>query len=162
MAVENKYVNSLVAQGKRSSSLTANGAETITLVATVPVAAADDDGSIYRLFTVPSNAIPIEIQYHNTAITSGTDFKLGFYKPNLGAVVNKSALTGAVTMGSARTIATSNNAGMTGLDIANGVQTLATLSGQSSPDASYDIALTADTVGSAAGTIRVTATFAFA
>jgi hypothetical protein len=65
-------------------------------------------------------------------------------------------------MSSARTIATSNNAGMSALTIANGAQTLATLSGQSSPDASYDIALTADTVGSAAGTIRVTATFAFA
>lgn len=162
MAVEDKYVDADLAAGKLASALTSYGAETVIAQATVAVLAADDDGSVYRLFAnVPSSLVPIKIEVHNTAITAGTDYDLGLYEPETGAVVDKDILADGISMASARTVATSNNAGLTTIDIANGSQTLGTLSAQTDVDSSYDIAFTANTVGSAAGTIRVTAWFAY-
>lgn len=163
MAVEDKYTDSNVEAGKKGVAYTTgSGAQTVTLMGVVSVASADDDGSIYRVFAnVPSNFVPVKIAIHNTAITSGTDYDLGLYKVKDGAVVDKDILADGLDMSSARTIATDNNAGMTTLTLGE-LKTLATLSAQTDPDSSYDIALTANTVGSAAGTIRVTATFATA
>lgn len=163
MAVEDKYVDSSLASGKIASALNSGGVNTVTMVATVAVASADDDASVYRLFkSVPSSYVPVEICIHNTAITSGTDYDLGLYKVGVaGAVVEKDILADGLDMSSARTIATWNNAGLTSLTLSNGTQDLGTLSAQTDIDPSYDIALTANTVGSAAGTIRVTAKFAY-
>lgn len=163
MAVEDKYVDSDLEAGKLGSSLVTTGTNHhIMGIATTAVAAADDDLSVYRLFkNVPANLVPIKITIHNTAITGGTDYDLGLYKANSGAVVDKDILADGISMGSARTIATDNNAGLTTIGIANGAQDLGTLSAQTNPDAAYDIALTANTVGTAAGTIRATAWFAY-
>jgi hypothetical protein len=98
---------------------------------------------------------------HNTAITAGTDYDVGLYKVNSGAVVDADILADGLDLSSAATVATWNNKGMTTIGIANGTQDLATLGAETNPDASYDICLTANTVGSAAGTIRVTAVFAY-
>lgn len=161
MAVEHKYVDSRLAAGKIGAALNTYGTGTITAVATVAVAAADSDGSKYVLFKdVPANLVPVCICVHNTAITAGTDYDIGLYKGNLGAVVEVDILADGLDLSTARTVATWNNAGLTSIDIANGTQDLATLSAQTDPDAAYDIVLTANTVGSAAGTVRVTATFA--
>lgn len=164
MAVENKYVDSLLAAGKLASALNTFGTQTVTMVATAAVAAANDDTSVYRLFKgVPSNFVPVKIAIHNTAITAGTDYDLGLYNVGTdGAVVDKDILADGLDMSSARTIATDNNAGMTSLTLSNGTQDLATLGAETNPASAYDICLTANTVGSAAGTIRVTATFAYA
>lgn len=162
MAVEDKYVDADVEAGKRASALFAYGTDTVTGVGTVAVASGDDDGSVYRVFSgVPSSLVPIYIEIHNTAVTGGTDYDLGLYTVDSGAVVDADILADGISMGSARAIATSNNAGMTTIDIANGGQTLGTLSAQTDVDSAYDIALTANTVGTASGTIRVTATFAY-
>ena len=162
MAVEDKYVDANVVAGKKGSALTTGtGAQTVTMVATVAVAAADDDGSVYRVFAdIPSTYVPLNICIHTTAITAGTDYDLGIYKPNGGTVVDKDILMDGQTMASALTVATWNNSGMGALTLSNGLQSLGTLSAQTDVDASYDLALTANTVGTAAGTIRVTATFA--
>lgn len=162
MAVEDKYVDANIVAGKVASAIvTGTGTRTVTMVATVAVAAADDDGSVYRVFNdIPSSFVPVNICIQNTAITSGTDYDLGIYKPNGGAVVDKDILMDGQTMASAVTVATWNNAGMGALTLSNGLQSLGTLSAQTDVDSSYDLALTANTVGSAAGTIRVTATFA--
>lgn len=162
MAVEDKYVDSNLAAGKLASALNEQGTKTFTAVATVAVAAADDDGSVYRVFkNVPASVVPVCICIHNTAMTSSTDWDVGLYETNTGAVVDKDILADGLDLSSARTIATWNNAGLTTLTLSNGTQDLATLSAQTDPYAAYDIALTANTVGSAAGTIRVTATFAY-
>jgi len=161
MAVEFKYVDSLLASGKKASPLNVFGTNVVVGVATAAVAAADDDTSKYVLFKdVPSNLVPVIMCVHNTAITGGTDYDIGLYKANLGAVVEVDILADGLDLSSARTVATLNNAGLTSLTIANGTQDLATLSGASAPDAAYDIVLTANTVGTAAGTVRVTAVFA--
>lgn len=162
MAVEDKYTDADIAAGKKASALkTGSGTETVTILATVAVAAADDDGSVYRVFAnVPSSLVPLQIEIHNTAITSGTDYDVGLYGVEGGAAVEVDILADGISMGSARTIATSNNAGMTSVVLGT-IADLATLSGQTDPDSAYDICLTANTVGSADGTIRVRGVFAY-
>ncbi len=161
MAVENKYVDSNLAAGKKAKAGFAFGDNAITLKAIVSVAAADDDTSKYRIFKgLPSNLIPVNICVHNAAITAGTDYDLGLYKVGVdGAVVEVDILADGLDMSSARTAATWNNAGLTSVALANSQKTLAELSGQALPDDAYDLVLTANTVGSAAGAIVVTATF---
>jgi len=158
-----KYVNAEVAADKLTSGLfTGKGAETTTVMETVAVLAADADGDVYRIFeNVPSSLVPVKIEIHNTAVTGGTDYDIGLYEPKGGAVVDKDILADGISMATARTVATSNNAGMTTIAIADGVKTLGELSAQTVVDSSYDIALTANTVGTADGTIKVTATFAY-
>ena len=82
------------------------------------------------------------------------------YKANSGAVVDADILADGISMASARGIATLNNAGMTTVALET-IADLATLGAETDPDAAYDIAFTANTAGSAAGDIRVTATFAY-
>lgn len=161
MAVEDKYTNADVAAGKKAKSVFTQGADTITLIATEEIAVADDDGSIYRLFkNVPSNYIPVEITVTCDAITGGTDYDLGFYRTNLGAVVDKDVLMDGQTLASALTRATGHQLGLAAVNIADAGKTLAEISGQTDPDMAYDIALTANAVGSAAGTVTVIAKFA--
>lgn len=160
MAVENKYIETNVAAGKLANAALASGDNPIVMVATFEVAAADDDGSIYRLFrSVPSNYIPVQIDIATDGMTGSTDWDLGLYKPNLGAVVDKDVLMDGQTLASALTRATGQGLGLSNVNIADATKTLATLSAQTKPDTAYDIALTANTVGSAAGTVTVIAKF---
>lgn len=159
MAVVDKYVDANTLAGKKTRPAFSSGDKVVTMKAVVSVAAADDDGSIYRLFKgVPSNFIPVNICIQNGAVTAGTDYDLGLYKTG-GAVVDKDILADGLDMSSARTVATWNNAGLTTVALANTQKTLAELSAQTDPDKDYDLALTANTVGSAAETIVVIATF---
>jgi len=160
MAVENKYVDSVVAADKKISSAFAAGDKEVTLIQTVEIAAADDDGSIYRFFrSVPANYIPVEINIYCDAITGGTDYDLGLYKTNLGVVVDKDVLMDGQTLATALTRATGHNLGLGAVNVDGVKRTLASLSAQTNPDPSYDIALTANTVGTAAGTVSIVARF---
>ena len=160
MAVEDKYVDATVAAGKLGKASLTSGDKIVVMVNTEEIAAADDDGSVYRFFkNVPANLIPVEITVACDAITSGTDFDLGLYKPNLGAVVDKDVLMDGQTLGSALTRATGHQLGLANVNIADAGKTLATLSAQTDPDQAYDIALTANTVGSGAGTVTIIAKF---
>jgi hypothetical protein len=160
MPVEDKYVNSTVAADKKISSVFAAGDNEVTLIETVEIAAADDDGSIYRFFrSVPANYIPVEINIYCDAITAGTDYDLGLYKTNLGVVVDRDALMDGQTLATALTRATGHNLGLGAVNVDGVKRTLASLSGQTNPDPSYDIALTGVTVGTAAGTVSIVARF---
>ena len=162
MAVENKYVDSFVVAGKKANAIAANvGQEMTVMVATFEVAAGDDDGSIYRLFkSVPSNLIPVAITVATDGMTGSTDWDLGLYKTNLGAVIDKDVLMDGQTLASALTRATGHQLGLGAVNIDGVSKTLGVLSAQSPVDIAYDIALTANTVGSAAGTVTVIAEFA--
>jgi hypothetical protein len=163
MAVVDIYsqANIEAGNGKKIPALNGTGTNTIKMVATASIDSGDDNGSIYRLFAgVPSNYVPINITVHNTAITAGTAYVLGLYSASNGAVIDADVLATTLDMSSARAITAANNVGMTAIAIANGTQSLATLSAQTDPAPSYDICLTANTVGTASGTIRVTAEFA--
>ena len=69
------------------------------------MAAADDDGSVYRFFRVGQTFAPIQIWLYNDAITGGTDYDLGLYRTaeDGGAVVDVDRFATAVSMASART-----------------------------------------------------------
>ena len=159
MAVENKYVNAQVVAGKLAIPAASGAGEVIVARAVVAVAAADDNGSVYRLFkAVPSELIPLRIDIQTTAITGGTDYDLGLYNTDLGTVVDADCLMDGQTMATAAKnldglgIVAAADAMLPLWDLAAGV-TLASKKG------SYDIALTANTVGTADGTIVVTAYF---
>lgn len=126
-------------------------------VATVEVAAGDDDTSTFRLFRLPSNAKVVSIRLLNDAITGGTSYDVGIYRTakDGGAVVDADAFASAVDMSSARTTAFFEAAyESTNADIANIERELWQVAGATSdPSVSYDIVLTANTVGTAAGTI---------
>lgn len=160
MAVENKYVGTLAAAGKLDKSALTNGDKVVVMVKTEEIAAADDDGSVYRFFKgVPSNLIPIEITVATDGQTGMTDCDLGLYKTELGAVVDKDVLMDGQTLASALTRASGHQLGLANVNIADAEKTLASLSGQTDPDPCYDIALTANTVGSGAGTVTIIAKF---
>ena len=159
MAVEDKYVNADLAAGKLAKAALSSGAEPIVIVATEEIAVADDDGSVYRFFkSVPSNYIPVEITIACDAITNGTDFDLGLYKVD-GAVIDKDVLMDGQTLATALTRATGHQLGLAAVNIADATKTLGELSAQTDVDGSYDIALTANAVGSAAGTVTIIAKF---
>jgi len=162
MAVEDKYVETRTVAGKLAKSVYNVGSEVIAVVATFEVAAADDDGSVYRLFkSIPSNYIPIEITVATDGITGATDADLGLYKVGVGgAVVEKDILMDGQTLASALTRATGHQLGIKDVNIADIGKTLGELSGQTTVDGSYDIAMTVNTIGNATGTVTVIATFA--
>ena len=155
MAVEDKYVDSATALGNTAEP-GANGQEIIRMVATVEIAAADDDGSKYRLFKdVPSSFKPQRCTVMCDAITGGTDYELGVYDRNLGAVVSKGLFMTGQTLASASRVLD----GLAAVDIADigakkSIAELLSLTPTTAKPA-YDITLTADTVGSAAGTVTV-------
>lgn len=130
-------------------------------VATVEVAAGDDDGSVFRLFRLPSNAKVLSIRILNDAITGGTSYDLGLYRTakDGGAVVDADAYGSAIDMTSARTTAFFDGA-YEAADIANIEKEVWQNAGLTSdPSVQYDVCLTANTVGTAAGTISAIVTY---
>ncbi len=165
MAVENKYVNSNTESDKLESAVFVHGDKVTIAVQTFETAAADDDGSIYRLFkNVPADLIPVQIHIASDAITSGTDWDLGFYKPTVGgvngAVIDADKLANTLDLSSASTWASPKD-GLENLNLDEVNERIYELCGDTldTKEIGYDIALTANTVGSAAGTISVKAIF---
>lgn len=125
-------------------------------VGTVEIAAADDDTSVYRFVRVPSNAVITSIKVFCDAITSGTSFDCGLYRTanDGGAVVDADAYASAVSLASA--ITTGTEIRFEAADIAN-VEKRVWEDAAATADTKYDydICLTANTVGSAAGTVSL-------
>lgn len=144
---------------KRVNSDIFNG-RIFSQVATVEVAAGDDDTSVYRFFRVPSNAVILRLELFNDAITAGTVYNFGVHQTaaNGGAVVDVDAFASSVDLSSARVVP---------LDLrfeASGVQTIeqklwqivtASPALTVDPNVDYDITATGATVGTAAGTISL-------
>lgn len=119
------------------------------------VAAADDDTSVYHFFRVKSNDRVDKLEFGNDAITGGTSFDMGLYDTaaNGGAVVDADLFASAVDLSSAhgRTDYT-YEATATNID-ANDAMIWELLGLTADPNTEYDVCLTANTVGSGAGTI---------
>jgi len=165
MAVENKYVDANTEADKLTTASFVEGGKTVIMVQVFEVAAADDDASIFRLWkAINPNLIPVQIHIATDAITSGTDWDLGFYKTTVGgvngAVVDADKLANTLDFSSATTFASPVN-GLENLNLDEGLERIYTLAGDTLDDheLGYDIALTANTIGSAAGTISVKAWF---
>lgn len=122
------------------------------------VAAADSDASVYRMVRIPSNARVLSLDILNDAITGGTDYDLGVYDVAEagGAVVDANVFSSAISMVTGRTLPLNAKYESTEVNIDEGDDRLWELLGLSSdPNKFYDICFTANTVGSAAGTIAL-------
>lgn len=157
MAVENKYTNTLIAANTPAPAIVSSGAKLVVFAATFEIAAGDDDGSVYRIFkSVPSWLIPVRIEVGCDAITNGTDFDLGFYKKLAvgGDVIDKDNLMDGQTLATASLMLLN---GLGAVDVANIEKRFFELAGYTNltdlPE--VDIALTANTVGTGAGTVSV-------
>lgn len=124
--------------------------------ATVAVAASDDDGSKFFLLPVHSSWSIKSIRIFNDAITGGTSYDLGLYTNAATPAAGDVDVYGtAIDLSSARTTAPLE-ALFEALDIVNvNKKVWENLALTSDPGAWYLLALTANTVGTAAGDITV-------
>lgn len=156
---KSNIVTNLDATPKVLNSLNLMGGVLREQVATVAIAAADDNGSTYRLGRVHTSWRISECTLFNDAITSGADFDLGFYRTaeDGGAAVDANALSDAVTLvsGSLTGVQHLFEAGSAvGLeDIEQAVWQWAAQT--SDPGLWYDVVLTSTTVGSGAGDVSM-------
>ena len=158
MAVQDKYTDASLEAGKKGPSAKVAGAQLLCLFFNFEVAAADDDASVFRLGRLPANAIPVKGEIFADALTSGTDWDLGLYKPGVGgAVVDKDLLADGLDIASGEAITAPLNllTNLGGADpVGNYGKKLWELLGLSAPGRNdYDLCLTANTIGSAAGTV---------
>lgn len=159
MAVVDKYVNADRESGGFGSPISSGAGKEFIINRSFTVAADDDDGSIYRLASIPSNAVVVGglATLLHTNITGGTDYDIGLYdltkSANSGAVVSVDLFRDGISM--ANTTAYDPFADV--FNATNQGQPIWQLLGLTSdPNKQYDIAITANTVGTAAGTINVT------
>lgn len=146
------YVNSNIVDGKKAdAALSGNGEVNASLIV-VPVAAADADGDVYRLLkSVPGDARIKSITLEHGAITGGTDWDVGLYSTDLGPVKSKDALADGLTLASA-----GSKDGLSGVALTDRAKRIYELAGDSKSEGGYDLCLTANTVGTVAGTIVAT------
>jgi len=157
MAVENKWVSSLVEADKKDNAAKVAGGKILCLANTFEVAAADDDGSVYKLAKLPANAIPVKAEIHNDVITAGTDYDLGLLRED-EVVQDANIFADALNMSAAASISSPKD----GLKDLGGGDPIANLGKKiwellgltvTNKREGYILALTANTVGSVAGTI---------
>ena len=162
MAVVNAYVNQDIVAGTIAVGAAQRGQRTIIMRETFEKAAADSSTSVYRVFKgVNAFLIPVRIEIENDAITGATAYSCGLYQTNLGAVISKNVFATALDFSSARATG-SPISGMSAQDQANAEKALYELAGDdvgAIKNGGYDLCLTADTAGTGAGTITVTAAF---
>lgn len=130
-----------------------NGGKMRYIIETVEISAADDNNSVYRLARLPYNAVVKEVTIACDAITGGTNFDLGLYDTpsiNAGAVIDKDLLMDGQSLATASRVID----GLQTVNIANLHKKLYELAGVTeSITKLVDVALTGNTVGSAAGTV---------
>lgn len=165
MAVENKYINALLSATtgqllRASNPLPAInvGAEIGVMYDTFEIAAADSDASVYRIFKgVDGNLIPLALLIACDAITAGTVVDFGLYDTDLGAVIDADAFAADLNISSALDFGFAT--ALDGLDAVaienygrrifeHAAHTILTRRGKG-----YDICMTGDTIGTAAGTV---------
>ena len=154
MAVANTLSQGLtdLAAGKKIDNISAGGRLRIA-EATLAVAAADDDGSVYRFVRLYGSTFSVkQIWLYNDAITGGTDFDCGLYDTaeNGGAVIDADSYASAVDLSSARTTSP--------IDLRHekaNINVIYTFPYVNSAKQEVDLCLTANTVGSAAGDITL-------
>ena len=139
--------------------------KTRVMTETFEIAAADNDGDTYTFFPVPLDACILDLEVVNDAITGGTDYDFGFYlitDNDLGAVIDVDILVDGATMASARAAWTSLLFSGTGAKDQGAVTTklwedlgYATITAAREATGSNQVymVMTANTVGSVAGTV---------
>lgn len=163
MAVVDKYANEDIQKGKIADSVNINGNKVVTMIQKLSVAADDSANSVYRLFQVGANMIPIKIDIVHEALaaasSASSSYNLGIYEQG-GEALDADALATALDLKTAATIATPKN-GLSALTVDTIGKKIYELAGHDvgNKDTGYDIALTAVTPSTTAGDLVVVATF---
>lgn len=152
MAVVNTKSAPLVAADsdpqETTHSYEANGSVRASCGA-VEIAAGDSNGSVFRMVRLPSNARIVDWMVNNDTMTGATDYDLGLYVVDDGAVVDKDILADGLNLatGAAHTKSADSILGPEKVN-----DRLWELAGETTdPGGQYDVCLTANAVGSAAG-----------
>jgi len=125
---------------------------------TVEKAGADSDASVFRFFPIRSSDVIHELTLFNDALAGATDCDVGLYLPAKagGTVVDKDILADGISLASASTLGTAITFQIT--DIAKiGFRVWELLGLTADPFLEYDVCLTTNTAGAAAGTISLRA-----
>lgn len=130
-----------------------NGASVQAVTSIVSIATTDSATSKWRFARLPSNTLLHQLTVATTAQAGSTDFDIGVaYNPdkNVGATISVNCLADALTLASAsRTLD-----GLKDVSIADSAKELWQLAGLTSdPSCDLDLIFTANTIGSAGGTV---------
>lgn len=140
------------------------GGGVVAIACTFEVAAADDDGSVYRFAKLSKNLVPLELKMLSDAIAGITSASVGLYKTieNGGTVVDADKfLTATDIHGGYARGSELNCLASIGIDeVDEQIWELAGETYEEDADAEYDLALTAVVGPSAAGTISFFGLFA--
>lgn len=157
MPVENRKTATLTAEDLAGERIASVGKLLLGDVATIEVAAADDDGSVYRLLRLPSNAIITNLDLASDALGTGASYDVGVYEvaANGGFVVDADEFASSVSLSSA--------IGWTQVleeaapvDISKiGAPLWQRLGLTADPGKAYDICLTGNVAGTTAGTLAL-------
>ena len=157
MAVEDKFINADVAAGKLGAASKVTGSEKYGISATFEVAAADDDLSVYRIARLPANAVVTSILVNSDVITAATDYDIGLYVGGVGgAAKDADVYADGLDISSGAALGSEVN-GLAAPAIEDIVKPVYILAGDtiSTKNETYDLAVTANTVGSLAGTVTL-------
>lgn len=159
MAVENKWINAAVQAGKSGNPGNIMPGQIFGFACTFEVAAADDDGSIYKLAQIGANLIPLDVKINCDVIANSTDWDLGFYKEN-GVVADKDILMDGADLSGGKALGSEQN-GLSSLPVDKIGKKVWELLGLTvnTKEENYILALTANTVGTAAGTVSLRGLF---
>lgn len=159
MAVQNKWVNTAVAAGKSGNPGNIMPGQIFGFACTFEIAAADDDGSVYKIAQIPANLIPLQLEMNSDAIAGATSYDFGFYKEN-GDVADKDVLMAAhdINAGFARGSELDLMHDLAIDKVGKKVWEILGLT-VNTKEENYILAFTANTVGTAAGTISVRGLF---
>lgn len=167
MAVQDYYTDPLIS-GVETLKLmpsvrSGSGVPTLDFYQCFTVLAADNNGSVYRVFKdMDPDFVPLEIWIANSANTAGTNYGLGLYNPQKGAVINATCLAATLDMSAAAASFVPGTA-KNGLNAISPyaytplkrLWELAGVTDVRKRPISYDIAFTATTVGTAGGNIAI-------
>jgi len=156
MAVENKWADSALEAGNRSNAAVSPGGLTREFVVSFETAAADDNGSIFKLVRLPANAIMSDLKINCDAITGMTDVDLGLYDEDGVTAADVDCYMDGADIAAGQAIGSEEN-GLAAVDVADLGKKAWEIAGDtiSNKQGSYVLALTANTMGSGVGTITV-------
>ena len=148
-----------VAEGKIGNPSKIMSGRVFAFAATFEVAAADSDGSIYKIAKLKSNMVPKELKLNCDAMTAATDYDIGFYT-EAGVAADADILMDGENISTGYGIGSEINC-LSNLAIANIGKKIWELLGKTvaNKDDAYIWAITANTVGTDAGTISLRGEF---
>jgi hypothetical protein len=104
MAIVNAKTTQLSTQDAAGDAMGLGGYPLYTSVASIEVAAADDDGSQYRILRLPASAVLVSLEVAADALGTNAAYDIGAYRPasiSSGSVIDQDEFASAVAMATA-------------------------------------------------------------